>query len=258
MPIARDEKVAELEAEIGKLEATLPPSVVASARAVENAKKFRQEFDIYAEAMKSLASDVAKLGKLERWRTFIDKAAKSFSNAETDLSTQRLKDIESSYKSLFPALMRGAPDLKPQLSRAANSENVDLRLSDFYGEANVSARAVLSESYRNAVAASIFLSAATKHTRPPRFMVLDDITSSFDGGHQFFLMDALVSKLRHGAIPDGIQFIVLSHDSALGRVDKRDSQTRLVLIQDCFLRSSHGSRGFVRCGMGTDRAAAAA
>ena len=44
----------------------------------------------------------------------------------------------------------------------------------------------------------------------------------------------------------------------LGRVDKRDSQTRLVLIQDCFLRSSHGSRGFVRCGMGTDRAAAAA
>ena len=44
----------------------------------------------------------------------------------------------------------------------------------------------------------------------------------------------------------------------LGRVDKRDSQTRLFLIQDCFLRSSHGSRRLVGCGMGTDRAAAAA
>ncbi len=45
---------------------------------------------------------------------------------------------------------------------------------------------------------------------------------------------------------------------ALGRVDKRDSQTRVVLIQDCFLRSSHGSRGFVGCGVGSDWAAAAA
>ena len=44
----------------------------------------------------------------------------------------------------------------------------------------------------------------------------------------------------------------------LGRVDKRDSQARLLLIQDCFLRSSHGSRGFVGCGVGTDRATAAA
>lgn len=44
----------------------------------------------------------------------------------------------------------------------------------------------------------------------------------------------------------------------LGRVDKRDSQTRLVLIQDCFSRSCHGSWRLVGCGMGTDRAAAAA
>ncbi|MGQ2958563.1 MULTISPECIES: hypothetical protein [Alphaproteobacteria] len=48
-----------------------------------------------------------------------------------------------------------------------------------------------------------------------------------------------------------------THDN-LGRVDKRDSQTRVVLIQDCFLRSSHGSRGFVGRGVGTDRAATAA
>lgn len=44
---------------------------------------------------------------------------------------------------------------------------------------------------------------------------------------------------------------------SLGRVDKRDSQLPRVLIQDCFLRSSHGSRGFVGRGVGTDRATAA-
>jgi hypothetical protein len=138
----------------------------------------------------------------------------------------RLTEIEDSYKDLFPKLMRGAPDLKPVLARAGASENVDLRLSDFYGLADISARAVLSESYRNAVAASIFLSAATKHGRAPRFMVLDDITSSFDGGHQFNLMDALRTTLRHGSNPDGIQFIVLSHDAALEKYfDKLGSTT---------------------------------
>ena len=44
----------------------------------------------------------------------------------------------------------------------------------------------------------------------------------------------------------------------LGRADKRDSQTPHVLIQDCFLRNSHGSRGLVGCGVGADRAAFAA
>ncbi|WP_231737363.1 hypothetical protein, partial [Sphingopyxis sp. A083] len=38
-----------------------------------------------------------------------------------------------------------------------------------------------------------------------------------------------------------------ANERNLGRVDKRDSQARLLLIQDCFLRSSHGSRGFVGC-----------
>ena len=215
LTVARDEKVAELETSIKQLEESLPPSVVAASRAVENAKRFRDEFGNHAKASDTLKGLLSKWKKLQRWRSFIDKAAKTFADAETGLSTARLQSIEQSYKALFPLLMRGAPDLKPQLTRAATSQNVDLVLSDFYGQTGVNARAVLSESYRNAVAASIFLSSAVNSTRPPRFMVLDDVTSSFDGGHQFFLMDALRTKLRHGAIPDGIQFIVLSHDSAL-------------------------------------------
>jgi hypothetical protein len=88
-------------------------------------------------------------------------------------------------------------------------------LADFFGLSDLSARALLSESYRNAVAAAIFLAAATKHSCVPRFMILDDVTSSFDAGHQFALMDALRTLLRHGAVPDGLQFIILSHDTSL-------------------------------------------
>ena len=55
--------------------------------------------------------------------------------------------------------------------------------------------------------------------------------------------------------------LILSNDvraeaafATLGGVDKRDSQTPRVLIQSCSLGSRDGSRGFVGCGMGTDRA----
>jgi hypothetical protein len=211
----RDNRVAELQADIETLEKSLPPSVAAASRAIENGRKFRDDLTAYDTAREALNQLTRTLDKLNRWRTFIGKASKAFADAETALSTERLTDIEASYKSLFPLLMRGAPNLEPHLARAVKSENIDLTLSNFHGEAGVNARAVLSESYRNAVAASIFLSAAAKSTRPPRFMVLDDITSSFDGGHQYALMDALLKELRFGVKPDGIQFIILSHDGAL-------------------------------------------
>ena len=49
-------------------------------------------------------------------------------------------------------------------------------------------------------------------------MVLDDVTSSPDAGHQFSLMDTILIKLRYGApngLPGGLQFIILSHDTSL-------------------------------------------
>ena len=49
-------------------------------------------------------------------------------------------------------------------------------------------------------------------------MVLDDVTSSFDAGHQFSLIDTVRTKLRFGApngLPGGLQFIILSHDTSL-------------------------------------------
>lgn len=223
---SRDETVAALESKIHALELSLPPSVAAAARAIENAKNFRDELARVDQEAGKLAEAQGAMSKIDRWVKFIAAADNAFADAETKLSGERLKDIESSYKALFPKIMRGGPDLKPHLARAEKSENIDLTLSDFHGETDVSARAVLSESYRNAVAASIFLSAAVKHSRPPRFIVLDDITSSFDGGHQYNLMDVLLRDLRFGAHPDGIQFILLSHDSALEKYFDRLGGTK--------------------------------
>lgn len=214
----RVDVLAAVNTEIVTLQASLPPSLVAVTRTLGQAKQFRDAMNEYERTLPALATKRAKLAKLNRWKTFITNVAGQFASAESALANARITDIQASCQELFGHLVRGGPDVRPTLNRAQNTEQVDLKLADFFGLPNQSARALLSESYRNAVAASIFMAAATRHQGVPRFMVLDDVTSSFDAGHQFSLMDTIRTKLRFGAangLPGGLQFIILSHDTSL-------------------------------------------
>src|SRR5262249_15894828 len=71
------------------------------------------------------------------------------------------------------------------------------------------------ESYRNALAISIFFSTALESKSVARFLVLDDITSSFDAGHQWQLMELLRTELANTANPHRPQVILLIHDPLL-------------------------------------------
>lgn len=214
----RVDVLAAVNAEIAALQASLPPSLVAVTRTLGHAKQFRDAMNEYERTLPALATKRAKLAKLNRWKTFITNLAGQFATAESTLANARITDIQASCQELFGHLVRGGPNVRPTLNRAQNTEQVDLKLADFFGLPDQSARALLSESYRNAVAASIFMAAANRHQGVPRFMVLDDVTSSFDAGHQFSLMDTIRTKLRFGApngLPGGLQFIILSHDTSL-------------------------------------------
>jgi hypothetical protein len=216
---AREAKRAELageaETELAALEKQLPPSLVALTRVLSAAKRFRDAINNYASTTTTLTETRRRLRLRQNWQTFISKSADAFAAAEAALATTRISKIETEYQDFFKDLVRGGPDVQPRLERARTTEQVELLLADFHGLRGINARAVLSESYRNAVAASIFLAAAIKHKGTPRFMILDDITSSFDAGHQFNLMEGIRSKLQQPANPDGLQFVILSHDSAL-------------------------------------------
>lgn len=214
----RVDVMAAVNAETATLQASLPPSLVAVTRTLGQAKQFRYAMNEYERSLPLLAVKRAKLAKLNRWKKFITNVAGKFAAAESTLANARIADIQTSCQELFGNLVRGGPDVRPTLNREQNSERVDLKLADFFGLPDQSARALLSESYRNAVAASIFMAAAVRHQGVPRFMVLDDVTSSFDAGHQFSLMDTIRTKLRFGApngLPGGLQFIILSHDTSL-------------------------------------------
>ncbi len=224
----RIEVLEAVNVEIVTLQANLPPSLVAVTRTLGQAKQFRDAMKDYETSLPALAAKRAKLAKLSRWKTFITNVAQQFATAEGALAHARITDIQASCQDLFGNLVRGGPDVRPTLNRAPNTEQVDLMLADFFGLHDQSARALLSESYRNAVAASIFMAAATRHQGVPRFMVLDDVTSSFDAGHQFSLMDTIRTKLRFGApngLPGGLQFIILSHDTILEKYFDRLGNT---------------------------------
>lgn len=207
-----------------ELEKELPPSLVQLTEQVEYGRQFKSALKLYRANQKEEAAQQARVDIRERWKTFISRAMTAFANAEAALSKARIKDIDAEYKSMFREIMQ-VGDVIPDLHRSQGREDLHVQLSDFHGQHSLSARALLSESYRNALAISVFLAAALKHAGAPRFVVLDDVTSSFDAGHQFWLMELIRKKLQQPQNPNGLQFIILSHDGLLEKYFDRLSGT---------------------------------
>jgi DNA repair exonuclease SbcCD ATPase subunit len=196
------------------LEGELPASLVQLTEQVEYGRQFKEALARYGARRKEEADLQACLDIRERWRTFISQATTLFADAEAALSKAKITEIETEYKDMFREIMKVA-DVVPDLQRADDRQDVHVQLTDFHGQHRLSARALLSESFRNALAIAVFLAAAVKHSGAPRFVVLDDVTSSFDAGHQYFLMELIRTKLQQPKNPQGLQFIILSHDGLL-------------------------------------------
>lgn len=196
------------------LEKELPASLVQLTEQVEYGRLFKDTLKLYQDSQQEEAAQQARLDIRQRWRSFISKTMGVFADAEAALSKVRIKGIDEDYKTMFREIMK-VGDVVPDLRRADDREDLHVHLSDFHGQHRLSAGALLSESYRNALAISVFLAAALKHSGAPRFVVLDDVTSSFDAGHQFFLMELIRTKMQQPQNADGLQFIILSHDGLL-------------------------------------------
>ncbi|UGQ55365.1 AAA family ATPase (plasmid) [Rhodococcus qingshengii] len=204
-------KVSELRS---KLENELPPSLVAVTTQLEHAANARRSLEVYWSTTKKCTKVRLQLARYGRWQKYISTVTEEICDAESKYVEARLGALGGDYKKLFRNVM-GVGDVVPALSRAKQGEKLDVQLEDFHGKRGLSARALLSESYRNALAISVFLSAAAQQSTAARFVVLDDVTSSFDAGHQWRLMDEIRSKLQHRAGTGGLQFILLSHDGLL-------------------------------------------
>lgn len=203
-----------VSAAIDELEEHVSSSLVHIASQVNAVQAARASLAERTEALREIAETETRLSKFEEWKEFVGRALAIFSEGETELSNLILEGLRSEYQDTFSKIMI-TPDIVPTLSRSGSQENLAVGLSSFHTHRDVSARALLSESYRNALAISVYLSAAVKHDKAPRFIVLDDATSSFDSGHQFHLMEAIRTRFQQPQRLDGLQFIILSHDVTL-------------------------------------------
>lgn len=207
-------RISQVADAILELEKQIPPSLVELSSKVADAEAARVALTGYWGATAARDEAKTKLDLYLRWQGFMSTAYACFSKAESDLSTDTFATLQGEYQQMFAEVM-STKDIVPILERSQSQENLSVQLSNFHEKQDLSARALLSESYRNALAISVFLSAAVRHSRAPRFIVLDDATSSFDSGNQFQLMEQIRTRFQYPTRLDGLQFIILSHDVTL-------------------------------------------
>jgi len=203
-----------VEQEIKALETSLPKSLVSSIQAITAAKNLTDTLREYVRVNKEVAALQKELALVNKWWEFIKAVAVEFAQAEANLVRETIAQLEHDIRKIYNAIMPGAPIL-PKLDRASKSEHLHLMLEQFYDLSNAHAVPLLSESYRNALGLSILLAASCKRPYGGRFLVLDDVTSSFDAGHQFSLFEAIYKHVAFANNPDGLQVVVLSHDGTL-------------------------------------------
>ncbi|MDP1630269.1 MAG: AAA family ATPase [Caulobacter sp.] len=207
-----------------QLERELPPSLVEVTKSVETSRRLQKGWVTLAQAETNAANEAARAKRVTRLKDILDRACQTFADAESEMAAARLKNIEPLCRDLFQRIMLSP--VVPSLLKPAGTEELGIKLAEFWTLKDVSAQALLSESYRNAFAVSVYLAAASLYGGAPRFIVLDDITSSFDAGHQHHLVEVIRTRFGRPGNANGPQIIFLSHDTLLEKLFNKHAATK--------------------------------
>jgi hypothetical protein len=212
--VIRKKTLNALGKEKVSIEKELPPSLVKLNDKITYAKQIKENINEYSKLKSEINTLQVSLDKRLEWQKFIGHACNSFAEAEVKLSTQKTLNLEKKYQMMYSEITKNA-NIVPKLKKSEGTQNLYLTLESFYGLENVAATTLLAESYKNALAISIYLSSVLDNILPGNFIILDDVTSSFDAGCQFNLMELLKTKIARPINPNGPQIIILSHDGLL-------------------------------------------
>jgi hypothetical protein len=214
-------EIQRLAAESAALSKKMPPSLVTVTRAIEAAQRLQTNWTALESAGKEATELAARGQRIARLKSFLDQASAVFAQAESGMAAARLAKVEPLCQDLFHQIMFSP--VTPILRKPSGTEDLTIGLATFWTLHNVSAQALLSESYRNAFAVSVYLAAASLYGGAPRFMVLDDVTSSFDAGHQHHLVEVIRTRFARPLQANGPQVILLSHDTLLEKLFNKHS-----------------------------------
>lgn len=212
-------EIAKINNSINYLKTQIP-SKVSELVETNNTYKFviHSIFDIN-ELTKENNYNIKYLAELENWIRFINTVKDDYENSYNILMDEIASMIDGDTKLFFKEIM-GNVDITPKLKKENKGQRVNIMLEKFHSNtSDIKAASILSESYRNALSLSIYFAAALKSRNSGSFVVVDDITSSFDSGHQLYLLDLIKTKIGlNSKNKKGKQIILLTHDGLLKKV----------------------------------------
>lgn len=158
----------------------------------------------------------AFLLELDNWIKYINDFKEKYENSYNVLMEDIASMIDENTKSFFKEIM-GNVEITPKLKKEYKGQKVNVLLEKFYtNTTDLKAVPLLSESYRNALSLSIYFATALKNKNSGNFIIVDDITSSFDSGHQIFLLELIKKNIAlSSSNKKGKQIIFLTHDGTL-------------------------------------------
>lgn len=204
---------------IKEYKSLIPPKI---SELVELSNRHKFLFNSIVEVDKLLTDNEYNrkyLIEIQNWTSFVSDLKEEYEEAYNVLMDEIASNIDTDTKLFFKEIM-GNIEIVPKLRKEYRAQKVNILLEKFYNNGiEHKAASLLSESYRNALSLSIYFAAALKSKNPGNFIIVDDISSSFDSGHQLFLLDLIKRKISISPTnKNGKQIIFLTHDGLLRKV----------------------------------------
>lgn len=217
--VAVKHEISEMSLSIKYLK-TKVPSNISNLVEANNNYKFIFNFSLEIDKLNANTEYNTKyLYELENWISYINNIKEEYEDSYNILMDEIASMIDSDTKLFFKEIM-GNVEITPKLKKERKGQKVNILLEKFYSNTTeLKAAPLLSESYRNALSLSIYFAASLKSKNDGHFIIVDDITSSFDSGHQLYLLDLIKRKISiNPSNKNGKQIIFLTHDGMLKKV----------------------------------------
>lgn len=159
-----------------------------------------------------------KIGALNREMAALTKQRNTLERMVSDLNERHLRGMETFLDAISKDVnelylfMHGTERIDEVklkcLVDESSKEFIGVILSlKYHGKEITGPQRFLSESYLNSLGICLFLASARRFNRTSRFLVLDDVISSYDKGHRIRFAQLLVEKFSD------YQLFVLTHES---------------------------------------------
>ncbi|MEK0336726.1 MAG: AAA family ATPase, partial [Nitrosopumilus sp.] len=207
-------KISTIEGAIEKLKQSIPEELHITITKLTLFKDVQILLEEIYENTELIKENKNYVDKAERWLQFIVSVRDKFVASTNTLLKEIASDISIDTQEFFQEIMI-SPEIVPRIEKKDTGQKIVMLLEKFYSAEDIKAAPLLSESNRNALCLSVFFACALRKTSKSGFIVLDDITSSFDGGHQRNLLLLLKNKISRISNRKGKQLIILTHDGEL-------------------------------------------